>query len=103
MFLRLIDTLSGLIRTIAAIGMIALFLWLVGAVDAGSMAAMGRTHARWTSSAAGAFGGAWAELDWQIVGGVLLLVLLALAVVLGWHHIKRLYLQNRSVNVKVID
>lgn len=103
MFLRLIETLQSAARVAIVALMIAAFLRIVGAVDAGTMARWGRTHARLTNSAIGAVGGVWGAIPWQIIGGCLLLALLGIVVVLTWDHIKLVYLRSRSVTVRIID
>lgn len=100
---RMIDTLSSIVQTIATIAMVGAFLWLIGAINAGTMARMGATHARLASSAAGAVGGAWSAIPWRFLGSCLLLIVLIIAVVATWSHIKRIYMLNRSVNIEMLD
>ena len=99
----MIDTLSSIVQTIATIAMVGAFLWLIGAINAGTMARMGATHARLASSAAGAVGGAWSAIPWRFLGSCLLLIVLIIAVVATWSHIKRIYMLNRSVNIEMLD
>lgn len=100
---RMIDTLSSIVQTIATIAMVGAFLWLIGAVDAGTMARMGATHARIANSTVGAVGGAWSAIPWRFLGSCLLLIVLIVALAATWSHIKRIYMLNRSVKIEMLD
>jgi hypothetical protein len=99
MIQRILQAAMGLINTLAAVGLVGLFLWIVGAVDRATVATAGAHHA----AALRGFVGLVGSIPWATLITILLLGVAVLSVALAWRRIYFWLMTKRPINVRLVD
>lgn len=96
MIQRMLRAAVGLINTLAAVGLVGLFLWIVGGIDGATVAAAGAHHA------AALRGLGW-SIPWPTLIAVVVIGVAALSAALAWRRIYLWVLAKRPINVRLVD
>lgn len=96
MFQQLLRAVGGVLRGVAALSLLGIFLWLTALVDASTIAHAGAHHAALMREIVGAV--PWANIVACLTFGVVVFAVWA-----AWDHVRRWYLMRRPIGVTLVD